>query len=91
MLYTLRTVRRAAWGTGICLLTDQRLVGLIFDNDVQSVGSSPERSAMPFALVEADGSGSVLVFTVERAAFDECQLLHRLSSESGSCRPRLRR
>ena len=73
MLYMLRTVRRAAWGTGICLLTDQRLVGLIFDRDVQGVGSSPERSAMPFALIDADRSGSVLVFTVERAAFDDYQ------------------
>jgi hypothetical protein len=70
MLYGLRKIRRAVWGSGFLVLTDQRAIGLIIDDDVKGVPRSAERQAMPFALVEADGSGSALVFTVRRDGFE---------------------
>lgn len=73
-LYGLRTIRRAAWGSGFCVLTDQRAVGLIIDDEVRGVERSPERAAMPFAIVEGDGSGSVVLFAVERGLFETCQI-----------------
>lgn len=70
--YELRVIRRALWGMGIVFLTDRRAFGLVFDDEVKGVASSEERMAMPAALVTAadGGSGTILVFSCERSAFD---------------------
>lgn len=71
--YGFRTLRRIAWGVGICLVTDSRLIGLIFDNDVGI--RSPEHAAMPLAAIGTKRS-SVLVFICQREVFDELELIN---------------
>ena len=72
--YGLRTIRRAVWGSGFCVFTDRRMVGLVIDDQVEGIGPSPERAAMPTAFIEENGSGTVVLLGVERALFDDCQI-----------------
>lgn len=73
MLYGNRLARRIAWGPGICTLTDYRALGVIFAEERRGGAyATPERRAMPTAIMGSDG-GSVIVFSCEREAFEEAQ------------------
>jgi len=78
--YELRLIRRLAWGFGCCLLTDQRLVGLIYEPDTRSGAKTPERDAMPDVLC-GDGPGSVVVFDAERRLFEKCEIQQTVLSK----------
>lgn len=72
--YSLRLISRLVWGVGVILITDQRVLGLVFDDEVPGIRSSDERDRMPIAYVDGDGSGSVIVFEASRSAFTETQV-----------------
>lgn len=72
--YQLRLIRRVLWGAASCILTDRRLVGVVFDNEVPGVNqNSLEFKSMPGAFV-AEGGGTVLAFDVPRANFTDFQV-----------------
>lgn len=71
MDYQLRLIRRVLWGAASCILTDRRLVGVVFENEVPGVNqNSLEFKSMPGAFV-AEGGGTVLAFDVPRANFTD--------------------
>jgi hypothetical protein len=70
LLYEQGLERRAAWGTGACVLTNQRVIGLLFDDDVDGRPESAETRAMPAAAV-ADDSSTTVLFSVDRTQFDD--------------------
>ena len=67
---------RAAWGSGTATLTDQRMLGVIFDDDMQGRPRSTEDAWMPLALVAADIS-SIIAFDIPRAAITELEVLDK--------------
>lgn len=73
-MYYQRLRRRLLWGFAQCVLTDQRLFGVIFQRDNNRRQPSDERIAMPDAMIlPAEGRpvGSVVMFSLERQLFDE--------------------
>lgn len=64
--YLQRLVTRILWGSGILLITDQRIIGLVFSRDVPQSRDSPERGRMPWADVLSSG-GAVVVFDIDRS------------------------
>lgn len=80
--YGLRTTRRLAWGMAMVAMTDQRAYGVIFDEDVRGAGRSAERDSMPITFIEADGWGSVVVFSAERDLFDDFEIITALIGKS---------
>lgn len=80
--YGLRTARRLAWGMAMVAITDQRACGVIFDEDVRGAGRSAERDSMPMTFIEADGWGSVVVFSAERDLFDDLEIITALIGKS---------
>lgn len=79
--YNTRSLRRAAWGMASLTLTDQRIIGVVYDEPVPGVRSSPERAYMPAAAIDAE-TMSVIGFSCDRAAFDD----HSISSGLGQSR-----
>lgn len=65
---------RAAWGSGVVTLTDQRLLGIIFDDDMQGRPRTTEAAWMPRAFVASDAS-SVLAFEIPRSAIEEVEVI----------------
>ena len=76
--YEQRLSRRVLWGFGQCVLTDQRLLGVMFQRDDTTKPRSVERTAMPeadlFGSLEGP-SGSVVGFSMDRTLFREHALL----------------
>lgn len=72
LAYGLRAMRRVAWGIATLVLTDRRVIAVIYEDRVPGVGSSPERLAMPLARVASYGS-SVIVLACDRAVFEDCE------------------
>lgn len=77
LAYEFRILRRLLWGMGHCVLTDHRVLGLIYQPDETPDWSrmSPERAAMPTSLVllEEDDVpvGTVLIFSINRLLASE--------------------
>jgi hypothetical protein len=65
---------RAAWGSGMATLTDQRLLGVIFDDEIQGRPRTAETAWMPPAFVASDVS-SVIVFDIPRSSVSESEVL----------------
>ncbi len=71
--YRARVIRRVAWGSGSCLLTDQRLIGILFDDDVTGRPDTAESLNMPLSSVTGEVSSAV-AFTAERNQFTSRQV-----------------
>lgn len=67
--YERRLARRVAWGSGALLVTDQRLVGILFSDEVEGRPQSQETLAMPISVVAPDVSSAVM-FIANRGQFD---------------------
>ena len=65
---------RAASGSGMVTLTDQRLLGVIFDDEIQGRPRTTETAWMPSAFVATDVS-SVIAFEIPRASISESEVL----------------
>ena len=65
---------RAMWGSGLATITDQRLLGVVFDDDMQGRPRTPETAWMPPASVASDAS-SVIAFEIPRAAIEEVEVI----------------
>lgn len=78
--YALRLRRRIAWGASVLALSDRRLVGVIFDEDLPGVKKSAERIAMPFAMFTAEDQysesifGSLMFFSIDASAFESYEI-----------------
>jgi hypothetical protein len=71
--YRAQAIRRAAWGSGSCLITDQRLIGILFDDDVTGRPDTEESVNMPLSSVTGEVSSAV-AFTAERRQFTSRQV-----------------
>ncbi len=69
-LYRMRSIRRVAWGSGSCLFTDQRMIGLLFDDEIDKRPDSTEGLSMPMSSVTGETSSAV-AFEVERSQFEK--------------------
>lgn len=65
--YNSRQLRRSLWGAGTLLVTSERLVGLMFTDEVPDVPGSHERARTPQAQIWEDAT-SVVVFELDRRA-----------------------
>lgn len=65
---------RAAWGSGMATLTDQRLVGVIFDDEIKGRPKTKETAWMPRAGIASDLS-SVIAFDIPRSAVTESEVI----------------
>lgn len=72
-LYRARHVRRVAWGSGSCLLTDQRLIGLLFDDEIHNRPDTKEAVNMPLSAVTGEVSSAV-VFEADRGQFKKREI-----------------
>jgi hypothetical protein len=71
--YRARVIRRVAWGSGSCLITDQRLIGILFDDEVSDRPATKETVNMPLATVTGEVSSTV-AFTADRSQFTSRQV-----------------
>jgi hypothetical protein len=74
MTFALGVGMRAAWGSGMATLTDQRLVGVIFDDEIQGRPQTKETAWMPSAGIASDVS-SVIAFDIPRASVAESEVI----------------
>jgi hypothetical protein len=74
LTFTLGVGLRALWGSGTATLTDERMLGVIFDEDMSGRPRCTEDAWMPAAGVCSDVS-SVIVFDIPREAIDEVEVL----------------
>jgi hypothetical protein len=71
--YGSRHIRRIASGSGSCLLTDRRILGVFFDDEMDGrPAETLEAMSMPIAAVTGEAS-TAIVFTAARDQFEECE------------------
>lgn len=65
-------IRRVAIGSGCCVLTDRRLIGMIFDDEIAKRPKTSETWAMPISAATGETSTAIL-FSVDRANFERAE------------------
>lgn len=65
----------AASGSGTCLLTDRRAVGVVFSPNEENLALATHPNlAHLWGWVDEDGAGTVLIFTVNRSHVNGCEV-----------------
>ena len=72
--FSLGVGMRAAWGSGVATLTEERLLGVIFDDAIQGRPKGLEDAWMPPAFVASDVS-TVIAFEIPRSAIEEVEVI----------------
>jgi len=71
--YARRHIRRIASGSGSCVLTNERILGVFFDDEMEGrPAQTLEAMSMPISAVTGEMS-TAIVFTVERDQFEACE------------------
>jgi hypothetical protein len=71
--YRARVIRRVVWGSGSCLITNQRLIAVLFDDAITNRPDTGETVNMPVSTVTGEVSSAV-AFTAERSQFESRQV-----------------
>jgi hypothetical protein len=71
--YRAGVIRRVAWGSGSCLITDQRLIAILFDDAITNRPDTTETANMPLSTVTGEVSSAV-AFSGERRQFTSRQV-----------------
>jgi hypothetical protein len=71
--YRAGVIRRVAWGSGSCLITDQRLIAILFDDAITNRPDTTETANMPLSTVTGEVSSAV-AFSAERRQFGSRQV-----------------
>jgi hypothetical protein len=79
--YRMRLIRRAAWGVASLTLTNRRIIGVIYDDNIPGAAETTERAFRPMAMV-ADGDISVIAFACDRTSFED----HAIATGLGQSR-----
>jgi hypothetical protein len=74
--YMLGAGMRAAWGSGTLSITRERLLGVIFDDNVSGRPKCKTDGWMPGALWASDAA-TVLAYSIPREAIDEIEILDK--------------